>query len=144
MKTGDRASIDEDGFIRIIGRIKDILVLANGEKVPPTDIEAAIQRDILFEQVMVVGEGRAYLSALIVIDKKDWAEFCSENNLSPDQINSKEADALLSERIDAQMIEFPGYAKIRKIHITTEPWTVESGLMTVSYTHLKLPTILLV
>ena len=130
LKTGDRASIDEQGFIRIIGRIKDILVLANGEKVPPTDIEAAIQRDILFEQVMVVGEGRAYLSALIVIDKKDWAEFCSENNLSVDQINSKEADSLLSKKIDEQMIEFPGYAKIRQIHITTDPWTVESGLIT--------------
>ncbi len=130
LKTGDRASVDEQGFIRIIGRIKDILVLANGEKVPPTDIEAAIQRDILFEQVMVVGEGRAYLSALMVIDKKDWAEFCSENNLSADQINTNEVNSLITKRVDSQMIEFPGYAKIRQVHITTEPWTVESGLMT--------------
>ena len=130
LKTGDRASIDDDGFIRIIGRIKDILVLANGEKVPPTDIEAAIQRDILFEQVMVVGEGRSYLSALMVIEENDWRAFCSEHNLSIEQINSKEANALLLKRIDAQMADFPGYAKIRQIHIATETWTVEAGLIT--------------
>jgi len=79
---------------------------------------------------MVVGEGRAYLSALMVIDKKDWVEFCSENNLSADQINTNEVNSLITKRVDSQMIEFPGYAKIRQVHITTEPWTVESGLMT--------------
>jgi len=130
LKTGDRAAIDEQGFIRIIGRIKDILVLANGEKVPPSDIEAAIQRDILFEQVMIIGEGRSYIIAIIVADEQDWAEFCTENDLTPEQINSTAANAILQKRIAKQMVDFPGYARIRKMHITTEPWTVESGLMT--------------
>ena len=130
LKTGDRASIDEHGFIRIIGRIKDILVLANGEKVPPSDIEAAIQRDILFEQVMVVGEGRSYVSALIVIAEQDWNEFCTEYNLVVDDINAKAAKAELSKRVAAQMADFPSYARIRKMHFTTQAWTIESGLMT--------------
>lgn len=130
LKTGDRAAIDEQGFIRIIGRIKDILVLANGEKVPPTDIEAAIQGDILFDQVLVVGEGRSYISALIVVEKNEWAAFCDEHNLTTDQLNGEASRALLEKRIGLQMLDFPGYARIRKMHVTTQAWTVESGLMT--------------
>lgn len=122
LKTGDRAAIDKDGFLKIIGRIKDILVLANGEKVPPPDIEAAIARNPLFNQVMIVGEGKSFLSALVVLstDLAKRARAKHGNNL----------DAYLIEQIAAQMDDFPGYAKIRKVHICEHEWTVESGLLT--------------
>ncbi|MES9927534.1 MAG: long-chain fatty acid--CoA ligase, partial [Candidatus Thiodiazotropha sp. 6PDIVS] len=60
LHTGDQARIDEDGHIHITGRIKDILVLSNGEKIPPSDMEMAIVLDPLVEQAMVVGEGKPY------------------------------------------------------------------------------------
>ncbi|MBS0003118.1 MAG: long-chain fatty acid--CoA ligase, partial [Thioalkalivibrio sp.] len=56
LHTGDKARFDERGHIFITGRIKDIIVLGNGEKLPPADMEMAIQLDSLFEQVMLVGE----------------------------------------------------------------------------------------
>ncbi|TFH09347.1 MAG: long-chain fatty acid--CoA ligase, partial [Nitrosomonadales bacterium] len=63
LNSGDMARIDE-GRITITGRLKDIIVMSTGEKIPPTDMEAAILRDPLFEQVMLLGEGRSYLSLL--------------------------------------------------------------------------------
>ncbi len=122
LRTGDRASIDQDGFLRIIGRIKDILVLANGEKVPPPDIEAAIARNPLFNQVMIVGEGKSFLSALVVLNDELAAQARAKHG--------DNLDAYLIEQISAQMDDFPGYAKIRKVHICDSEWAVESGLLT--------------
>jgi long-chain acyl-CoA synthetase len=122
LRTGDRASIDKDGFLRIIGRIKDVLVLANGEKVPPPDIEVAIARNPMFEQVMVVGEGRSFLCALVVLDK---ALEKKAREQYPEGFR-----AYLVKCIAEQMQDFPGYASIRKVHICDQEWTVEAGLLT--------------
>ncbi len=122
LRTGDRAAIDEQGYLRIIGRIKDILVLANGEKVPPPDIEAAIVRNPLFEQVMVVGEGKSFLSVLVVLNKALEKQARKQNG--------DDFQAYLIKCIAEQMDDFPGYAKIRKAHICDQEWTVESGLLT--------------
>ena len=130
LRTGDRAAIDADGFLRIIGRLKDILVLANGEKVPPADIEAAIQRDPLFEQVLVLGEGKSFLSALIVVEPELFTRLCAEHSLDVNNTQAESLQTLLIKKIAAQMDDFPGYAKIRKVAICPEPWTVESGLLT--------------
>lgn len=131
LRSGDRAAIDDDGFISIIGRIKDILVLANGEKVPPTDIEAAIKQNSLFEQVMVLGEGKSFLSALVVLDQVLSKRLCEKHGITdPTGADKKKLDEVLLSLVTEQMDPFPGYAKIRKLHICSDPWTVESGLIT--------------
>ncbi|HEY0822214.1 MAG TPA: long-chain fatty acid--CoA ligase, partial [Ramlibacter sp.] len=60
LHTGDIGRIDDTGHVYIVGRIKDILVTSTGEKVPPADVELALGEDPLFEQVMVIGEGRPF------------------------------------------------------------------------------------
>ncbi len=130
LKTGDRAAIDEQGFIRIIGRIKDILVLANGEKVPPTDIEAAILRVPLFEQVIVLGEGRSYLTALIVLDRAAWQRLRVERGWTEHDLTIPELHSYVLDHISSQMDDFPGYARIRRVIVSLDEWTVESGLLT--------------
>ena len=143
LHTGDQARI-EKGFIWIIGRLKDILVLANGEKVPPADMEAAITEDPLFDHVMVVGEQLPYLSALVVLNPSIWKQVAKQLAVADDDedILRKEAieDALL-ERAWAQIQRFPGYARIRRIAATLEPWTVENGLLTPTL-KLKRPQVL--
>ncbi len=132
LHTGDRARID-DGRIYIIGRIKDILVLSNGEKVPPGDIEAAICSDPLFEQVMVVGEGKSYLGALLVLNPDLWIEFCEHPALDPFAPASLADDRVhrkLLLRIRDLMHDFPGYAKVRRVRVSLDPWSVEDGLLT--------------
>ena len=141
LKTGDCASIDEHGFIRIIGRIKDILVLANGEKVPPTDIEAAIATNPLFDQVMVVGEGKSFLSVLVVLNKAALKNVLKESGLTKEQQTSVEFEALLVKQVSSQMGDFPGYAKIRKVHVCDSEWSVENGLLT-STLKIKRPKIM--
>jgi len=130
LRTGDRAAIDDEGFLRIIGRIKDILVLANGEKVPPPDIEAAILRNPLFEQVMVLGEGQSFLSAIVHLNPAAHNKLCAEHGWSSTDLESSELQAYLVEKIAEQMDDFPGYAKIRKVALCAEEWTADDGLLT--------------
>jgi long-chain acyl-CoA synthetase len=82
LHTGDKARI-EDGLVYITGRIKDILVLSNGEKVPPGDVEAAITVDPLFEQALVLGEGRSHLAALVVLNPALWPGLAAAHGLDP-------------------------------------------------------------
>ncbi len=81
LHTGDQVSLDAAGYYTIVGRIKDIIVLNNGEKVPPTDMESAILLDPLFEQVMIVGEGKPYLAALTVLNEAHWQDFAAGLNV---------------------------------------------------------------
>ncbi|NBQ70989.1 MAG: long-chain fatty acid--CoA ligase, partial [Nitrosomonadaceae bacterium] len=74
LNTGDIAAIDAQGHVTITGRLKEIIVLSTGEKVPPGDMEAAILRDPLFEQVMLIGEARSYLSVLAVLNPARWQD----------------------------------------------------------------------
>jgi long-chain acyl-CoA synthetase len=133
LHTGDQARIDGTNHIYITGRIKDILVLSNGEKIPPADMESAIALDPLFEQVMVVGEGRPYLTALLVLDGDRWAGFAQDQGLDPldpaSLGNTKVINAV-GRQVKAALKDFPGYAKIRQVHLSLEPWTVEDGLIT--------------
>jgi long-chain acyl-CoA synthetase len=119
LHTGDIARFD-NGRIYITGRIKDIVIMSNGEKVPPADMELAISMDPLFEQVMVVGEGRPYLVALLVLDKEQ------QKNVEPDSLKSD----ILCQRVSRQLNSFPGFAQIRRVAIVDEPWTVDNGLIT--------------
>ena len=131
--TGDQAVIDDSGHITITGRLKDIIVMSNGEKVPPSDIEQAIAADPLFEQVLVVGEGKPYLSALVVVNDAEWTRLStgpatgSKEDLSR---NSNRAEQALLARIAARMAHFPGYAQIRRVQATSGPWDITEGLLT--------------
>jgi long-chain acyl-CoA synthetase len=133
LHSGDQARVDDAGYYFIIGRIKDIIVLSNGEKVPPTDIESAILLDPLFEQVMVIGEGKPYLAAIVVLNAANWQTFAASLHVDPTQAatlgNPKVLKALI-RRAGDHLKHFPGYAQIRRLHPVLEPWTVDDGLLT--------------
>jgi len=127
--TGDKARI-EGKHIFITGRIKDIIVLANGEKVSPTDMELAIITDPLFEHVMVVGEAKSCLTAVAVLNELQWQKFTEEKALEADAFQEQPVEKLFLDRIAICLHDFPGYAQLIRISCTTEPWTVENGLLT--------------
>ena len=132
LHTGDQAKL-VDGHVVITGRLKDILVLSNGEKVPPGDMEMAISLDPLFEQVMVVGEGQSYLAALIVIDEAQWVAYAKEQGFDPaddEKLNDPRVSKQMQRRIKDLLSDFPGYAKVRKVTLLRQPWTIEDGLLT--------------
>jgi len=132
LHTGDQARLDK-GHLFITGRLKDILVLSNGEKVPPADMEMAIAMDPLFDQALVLGEGRSYLTALLVLNADLWDGLAREYGLAPQDPKSLADARLLKDvlkRIRVVLRDFPGYAKIRRAALALEPWTVENGLLT--------------
>jgi len=129
LHTGDQACIKNE-FVYITGRIKEIIVLANGEKVPPSDMESTIVGDALFERCMVFGEQKPYLSALVVLNTEIWEDVKKQHGYSFDNLQSPEVEEYLLSRIVAMITGFPGYAQIHKITPMFESWTVENGLAT--------------
>jgi long-chain acyl-CoA synthetase len=133
LNTGDIASISASGHITITGRVKEIIVMSNGEKLPPADIEQAITRDPLFEQVIVLGEGRSYMVAVAVVNQSVWQQFAQEVGVRPDMpesLKDTRVEQQALQRIAAQLREFPGYARVHRVLLLSEPWTIESGIMT--------------
>ena len=108
-------------------------MLANGEKIPPNDMELAIALDSLFEQVMVIGEARPFLSVVLVLDPDAWADMAESLNIhpeSPDAFSQRNVEKAILKRVALRLKDFPGYAKIRRAYITLKPWTVDDGLLT--------------
>lgn len=133
LNTGDVASIDAEGRIAITGRIKEIIVLSNGEKVPPGDMEASIMADPLFEHVMVVGEGKPYLALMAVVNHERWMAAMKERNLPadwPDSLHASQAKAYVLQRVTKLIQHFPGYARIRRVALLGEHWSIHNGLLT--------------
>ncbi len=109
LNTGDQVDV-HDGRIFIKGRTKDILVLSNGEKLPPEEAEAAILADEMFEQVMLVGEGRPFLTLVTVTREKD--------------------ERKLVRRANELLKAFPKWVRVRRVITESQPWTVEDGVLT--------------
>lgn len=133
LNTGDTASISESGHITITGRLKEIIVMSNGEKVPPADMEEAILRDRLFDQVMVLGEGHASLVVLAVVNPEQWKILARQVGVRddmPESLSDTRVEQQVLQRIARQINEFPGYAKVRRALLMLEPWSVENGLLT--------------
>jgi long-chain acyl-CoA synthetase len=133
LNTGDTATISESGHIYITGRLKEIIVMSNGEKVPPANMEAAILRDNLFDQVMVHGEGHPYLVALAVVNPDGWKHFAGQIGVDagkPESLRDKQVEKQFVKRIAAQIHEFPGYAQLHRVLLLSEPWSIENGMLT--------------
>ena len=133
LHTGDKVEISPQGHITITGRMKEIIVLANGEKVPPNDMENAIALDELVDQVLVIGEGRPYLSALVVPNPEAFARVAQELHLDPaneDTCGDEHVRSIFMQHVQQRISEFPGYAQVRELAVVNEPWTPDNGLAT--------------
>ncbi|MHA3977112.1 AMP-dependent synthetase/ligase [Halovulum sp. GXIMD14794] len=129
LSSGDLAEI-RDGRIRIIGRAKNVLVLTNGENVNPEPIEAALDADPLFDQVCVIGDGKAWLAALIVLNRESWNAATAEAGISTTDPNTGPGGLLISERLKELLKEYPPHQTVRGFHADFGAWTVERGLLT--------------
>jgi len=132
LRTGDKARIEDD-FVYITGRIKDIMVMSNGEKIPPADMENAIALEPLFEQALLIGEGRPFLSALVVLNSEEWFPLARQHSLDPFEeksLTDRRLQNSLLKKIAEALHDFPGYAKVRRITPLLEAWTVDNDLLT--------------
>jgi long-chain acyl-CoA synthetase len=113
LHTGDLAVIDEDGYIEIVGRKKDLIVTSGGDNVAPAKIEAALCAHPEIEQAVVFGDGRPWLGAVIIP--------------SPDEGADESQIEACVRQVNQQL---NNYERVRKFVIQTEVCSIENGLLT--------------
>ncbi|MFI5777858.1 AMP-dependent synthetase/ligase [Nocardia sp. NPDC051570] len=134
-KTGDLGTIDDEGFITITGRKKEIIVTAGGKNVSPAMLEDALRANPLISQVMVVGDGQPFVGALITLDPEALPKWKEQHNLPADTpieqlIENPQLVAEVDEVV-AQTNKLVSHAEqIKKIRILPVDWTQESGELT--------------
>jgi long-chain acyl-CoA synthetase len=132
LHTGDQAAIEE-GRIRILGRVKEIIVTSTGEKIAPADLELAITADSSFEAAYAFGDNRPFIACAVVLNADYWQRLAGQLALDPkdpEGLQSSAARAAVLRRIRELTSSFPHYAQPRALVLTLEPWTVENTLMT--------------
>jgi len=116
--TGDLCEQDADGYLTISGRKKEILVTSVGKNISPGPLEEKLQRSPFIKQAILVGEGRKFVSALIVPNQKKLVQYAREQKISfqdlPDLLRCASIVDLIQGEIEAQQEGFSGYEKVRK------------------------------
>jgi long-chain acyl-CoA synthetase len=134
LHTGDLGRLDDDGFLHITGRKKELLVLMTGKKIIPSVIESLLTREPYILQACVVGEGKGCLGALIVPDPDRLRAWVSEQNLfvfTPAQAVAHEAvRAFYQEKINAALADCAHHEQVRVFTILDRGFTPESGELT--------------
>jgi len=132
LHTGDIAEMRENR-IYIRGRIKDILVMSSGEKVAAGDLEHTITGDPLFDQALVVAEGKPFVAALLVLEPRAWKALARDLLLDPEDaeaLRSRLAKRAVIKRVAELLREFPAHAQVRRVWLQLVPWTVDNALLT--------------
>jgi long-chain acyl-CoA synthetase len=133
LHTGDLGQLDAEGFLSITGRKKDLLVLSNGKKVVPTLLEGHLLADPCIDQVVVSGEGRNFLTALIV---PRWPAVRQGLGLDSEDEETLSRDSRVVEfftaRVQKALADFSAWEQVRRLVIVPRPFSVAADEMTVS------------
>ncbi len=134
LRTGDVGRIDEDGFLFITDRIKDLIITAQGKNIAPQHIETIIGKDHYIEQIAVIGDKRKYVSALIVPSYDALEAYAVENNITytsrDDLIGKPEIIEFYTSRINEISNELANYEKIKRFTLMPSEFTQEGGELT--------------
>ncbi len=132
--TGDLGRLDDDGFLFITGRKKEILVTAAGKNVAPVYLESLLCEDPLILQAMVVGDGRNYLTALIVPNHEALAQELKVCGLPPIEmpqvLTDSRVHALYEKRIHQRLSELSHFEQVGKFTLLGRGFTIEHGELT--------------
>ena len=135
-KSGDLGSLDRDGYVRITGRAKDIIVTAGGKNVAPASLEDPLRGHPLISQVIVVGDKRPFISALITLDPEMLQLWLKNHGLPPMSISEAatniEVLSALERAVERANQHVSRAESIRKIHVLTSDFTEANGLLTPS------------
>lgn len=136
-KTGDLGRLDDDGFMFIIGRKKDLIITAGGKNVSPGPIEEVITRCPIVSQALVLGDKRPFISALITLDEDATRQWLTSKGLDAnmtmeDICNNAAVRAEVQKSIDQANEGVSRAESVRKFIILPEEFTQENGLLTAS------------
>jgi long-chain acyl-CoA synthetase len=131
--TGDLGEIDAEGFLKITGRKKDLIITAGGKNIAPSAIEGLIATSKYISQVCVIGDRRKYLTALITVDADNVKAFAEEQGLATDSLedllNNPQIVDLIQGVIDEKNTELASFESIKAFRLLDE-FTIENDLLT--------------
>ena len=131
LHTGDLGSIDEDGFLFITGRKKDIIITAGGKNITPANLENGLKQNRWISQAVVIGDRRPYLVALITIDPDELAAFAGEHGIEESEVaGSEQMRAAVQEEVDRVNATVGPVEQIKKFTILPEDLSQETGELT--------------
>ena len=134
LHTGDIGHIDDDGFVYITDRKKDLIVTSGGKNIAPQPLEGAFKRNKFISQIVVLGDRMPYLVCLIVPDFENLETWAAEHQLSwtdhGDLLRNPEIIAKYQRGLDRTNAKFPSFSTIKKFALLEKEFTLESGELT--------------
>jgi len=133
LHTGDMVDIDDEGFIKIVDRKKEIMVLSNGENVPPAIIEQHLAQDRVILQSLVIAENRPHVAALIVPDMEGLASAWKKSHggrLPDDWKTNPVMQQWMLKRMQGDEHDLPSYMQVKRFAFVDDEWTQANGMLT--------------
>ncbi len=133
LHTGDIGEIDSEGFIKITGRKKDIIITAGGKNITPANLEAEIRQHQLVSQCVVVGDRRPYLVALVTLDPEEAVAYAKEHGFPEDPAQlatNPEIRKLVEAHVEEINKKFARVEQVKKVAILPRDLTQEDGELT--------------
>ena len=133
--TGDVGEVDDEGFVRITGRKKEILVTAGGKNVAPAVLEDRLRAHALIDQCMVVGDGQPFIAALVTLDPdavSAWAQAHGKSGKTTDLVEDPDLHAEIEAAVEDANKAVSKAESIRKFKVLADAWTEEGGQLTPS------------
>lgn len=133
-RTGDIGEIDSDGYLKITGRIKDLIITSGGKNVSPQNIENSLSCSNFIEQVAVIGDNRKFLTALMVPAFRELERWARENEISfdsqKDLIENQSVKKLIGDEIARYTKDYARVEQIKNFTLLENEWTQESDELT--------------
>jgi long-chain acyl-CoA synthetase len=133
LHTGDIGEIDPEGFIKITGRKKDIIITAGGKNISPANLEADIKQHPLVSQCVVVGDRRPYLVALVTLDPEEVSKYAAEHGLPDDPARlaaDPDVNALIMAHVEGINKNYARVEQVKKVMILPQDLSQETGELT--------------
>ncbi|WP_028645741.1 AMP-dependent synthetase/ligase [Nocardioides sp. URHA0020] len=133
--TGDLGEVDDEGFVRITGRKKEILVTAGGKNVAPAVLEDRLRGHLLVDQCIVVGDGQPFIAALVTLDRDSVTMWAHQHGKSTDiaaLVDDPDLRAEVESAVEEANKAVSKAESIRKFTILPDEWTEEGGQLTPS------------
>ena len=134
LNTGDLGYVDKEGYLVVLSRYDDVIVMSNGYNIYTPLLENEAKDSEFINQLVIAGHGKPYLTAVIVLNNVEYQSWCEKNSISTIDANRNDKfKTFLIENLNEKIKrknDWKYYEKLKKVYFTSEPFTVENGLLT--------------